>query len=138
MAPRAVAAPSVDYTQCWNRFQSLTEGRIHEGNVVAGERLWELVKSPDPGRQLIIRSSIDPADFVECSLDPGAGVLTCQPGSAIECDVLVFRLADDTAGGLLVDDRQFSLEQAVTMILDQLVWMDSCEGQVEGAPEIAL
>jgi hypothetical protein len=128
----------VEYIQCWNRFQSLAEGRIDEGNLVAGERLWELVKSQDPGRRLVIRSSIDPADFVECSLDLGAGVLTCRPGSAIECDTLVFRLADGTAGRLLVDERQFTLEQAVTMILDKLVWMDSCEGQVEGAPEIEL
>jgi hypothetical protein len=45
--------------------------------------------------------------------------------------------AADTAGMLLVDDRQFTVEQALTMILDQLVWMDS-EGQVEGALEIAL
>jgi hypothetical protein len=125
MAPRVVAASSVERIQCWNRFQSLAEGRIHEGNLVAGERLWELVKSPHPARRLIIRSSIDPADFVECSLDPGAGVLTCRPGSAIECDDLVFRLAGDTADMLLVDDRQFTLEQALTMILDRLVWMDS-------------
>jgi len=128
----------VEYIQCWNRFQSLAEGRIHEGNLVAGERLWELVKSPDLGTRLIIRSSIDPAEFVECSLDPGAGVLRCRPGSETECDALVFRLADDTADRLLVDDRQFTCEQAVTMILDRLVWMDSCEGQIESAPEIAL
>ena len=92
MAPRVVAAPSVEHIHCWNRFQSLAEGRIHKGNLVAGERLWELVKSPDPGRRLTIRSSSDPADFVECSLDTSAGVLTCRPGSAIECDALVFRL----------------------------------------------
>jgi hypothetical protein len=50
----------------------------------------------------------------------------------------VFRLAGDTAGMLWVDDQQFTLEQALTMILDQLIWMDSCEDEVQGAPEIAL
>jgi hypothetical protein len=123
MAPR-VAAPSVEHIQCWNRFQSLAESRIHEGNLVAGERLWELLKSPDPRGRLIIRSSRDPAVFIECSFDPGAGILTCRLGSAIECDALAFRLAGDTVGMLWVDERQFRPEQALTMILDQLVWMD--------------
>src|SRR5215469_15869626 len=95
MAPRMVDAPSAEHIQCWNQFQSLAEGRVNEGNLVAGERLWELVKSSDPAGRLIIRSSSDPADSVECSLN--AGVLTCRSGSRIECDALEFRLAGDSA-----------------------------------------
>jgi hypothetical protein len=131
-----VAAPSAEHIQCWNQFQSLAEGRVNEGNLVAGERLWELVKSPDPAGRLIIRSSSEPADCVECSLD--AGVLTCRPGPAIECDALVFRVAADTAGMLLADEPRFTLDQALTMILDQLVSIDSRERESEGAPNIAL
>jgi len=120
-----VDAPSAEHIQCWNQFQSLAEGRVNEGNLVAGERLWELVKSPDPTGGLIIRSSSDPADSFECSLN--AGVLTCRPGSAIECDALEFRLAGDTVGMLLADEHRFTLEQALTTILDTLVSMDDCE-----------
>ena len=122
MAPKVVA-PGAEHIQCWNQFQSLAEARVNEGNLVAGERLWELVKLPDPAGRLIIRSSNDPDHFVECSLH--AGVLTCRPGSAIECDALVFRFAGDTAGMLLADEHRFTLEQALTIILDQLVSMDS-------------
>jgi hypothetical protein len=125
MAPKMMAR-SVEHIQCWNQFQSLAEGRVNEGNLVAGERLWELVKSPDPAGRLVIRSSSDPADSFECSLN--AGVLTCRPGSAIECDALEFRLAGDGAGMLLADEHRFTVEQALTMILDTLVSMDSCEG----------
>jgi len=117
MAP--VGAPSAEHIQCWNLFQSLAEGRVKEGNLVAGERLWEVVKPPDRASRLIIRSSSNPDDCVECSLD--AGILTCQPGSAIECDSLVFRLAGDTAGMVLADEHRFTLDQALTMMLDQLV-----------------
>ena len=124
MAPKMMAR-SVEHIQCWKQFQSLAEGRVNEGNLVAGERLWELVKSPDPAGRLVIRSSSDPADSFECSLN--AGVLTCRPGSAIECDALEFRLAGDSAGMLLADEHRFTLEQALTMILDTLVSMDSCE-----------
>jgi hypothetical protein len=134
MAPKMVAAPSAEHIQCWNRFQSLAEGRINEGNLVAGERLWELVKTPDPAGRLIIRSTSDAAGFVECSLH--AGVLTCRLGSALECDALVFRLADDASGMPLGDEHRFALEQALTRILDQLVSMES-ESEGEGAPEVA-
>jgi len=136
MAPKMIGAPSAEHIHCWNLFQSLAEGRIKEGNLVAGERLWELVKSPNSASRLIIRSSSDPDDCVECSLD--AGILTCQPGSAIERNALVFRLAGDTAGMVLADKHRFTLDQALTMVLDRLVSMDSCDDQVEGAPEIAL
>ena len=134
MAPKMVA-PSAEHIQCWNQFQSLAEGRVKEGNLVAGECLWELVKSPDPVGRLIIRSSSDPADSIECWLD--AGVLTCRPGSAIEGDALEFRLAGDSFGKPS-DEHRFTLEQALTMILDKLVWMDSCDGEVEGAPRVAV
>jgi hypothetical protein len=136
MAPGTVGAPSAEHTRCWNLFQSLAEGRIKEGNLVAGERLWELVKSSDPSNRLIIRSSSDPDDCVECSLD--SGILTCQPGSAIECGALVFRLAGDTVGMVLADEHRFTLDQALTMMLDQLVSADRCDDEVEGAPGIAL
>lgn len=136
MAPKMVAAPSTEHTQCWNQFQSLAEGRVKEGNLVAGECLWELVKWPDPEGRLVIRSSSDPADSVECSLN--AGVLTCRPGSAIECDALEFRLAGDSVGIPSADEHRFTLEQALTMILDKLVSADSCECGVERAPRVAL
>ena len=136
MAPRMVAAPSAEHIQCWNQFQSLAEGRVNEGNLVAGECLWELVKSSDPAGRLIIRSSSDPADSVECSLN--AGVLTCRPGSAIECEALEFRLAGDITGMPLADEHRFTLEQALTMILDKLVSMESCESEIDGAPGVAI
>lgn len=136
MAPKMVAAPSAEHIQCWNQFQFMAEGRVKEGNLVAGECLWELVKSPGPERRLVIRSSSDPADSVECSLN--AGVLTCRPGSAIECEALEFRLAGDSAGMPSTDEHRFTLEQALTMILDKLVSIDSCEGEVERAPGVAI
>lgn len=136
MAPKMVATPSAEHIQCWNYFQSLAEGRVNEGNLVAGKRLWELVKSSDPAGRLIIRSSSDPADSFECWLN--AGVLTCRPGSAIECDALEFRLAGDTAGMLSADEHQLTIEQALTTILDQLVSIDYPEDEVEGAPQVAL
>lgn len=131
MAPKMVAAPSAEHIQCWTRFQSLAEGRINEGNLVAGERLWELVKSPDLPARLIIRSSSDHGEFVECSLD--ADVLTCRPGLAIDCNALVFRLAGDAGGMASTDEHRFTIEQALTMVLDRLVSMDSGEGELEGA-----
>jgi hypothetical protein len=128
MAPKAVVTLAKDrsapaakaVTGWWDRFQSLAEVRVQEGNLVAGERLWHIVKSPDVVQALIIQSTRHPADFVECSLDGQSRVLTCRQGSAIGSGVLSFQLPEAP----LPAEGRCTVEQALGLILDQLVWLE--------------
>ena len=137
MAANAAMAPSLaKETGLWDRFQCVAEQRIKEGNLLAGERLWEIGRSPGMPHTFTIRSTIDPADFLECSLDGEAGVLTCTPGSAIRADPLRFQVSGETAGALGREGRDFTLEQAIFLILDELVWIEDCGGENRGIEDI--
>jgi hypothetical protein len=124
MAPKAVVALPKERISWWDRFQNLAETRVQEGNLLAGERLWQIVKSPDVVQALIIQSTRYPSDFVECSLDGQSCVLTCRSGAAIGSGVLSFHMPDAKAGFTLASECECTIEQALGLILDQLVWVE--------------
>jgi hypothetical protein len=126
MAPKAVVALPKERTGWWDRFQNLAEIRVQEGNLLAGERLWQIVKSPDVMQALIIQSTRHPADFVECSVDRQARVLTCRSGSAIGSGILSFSMRE-------ASESECTIEQALGLILDQLTWADDgdCASETE-------
>jgi hypothetical protein len=124
MAAKAatVLFPAKD-TEFWKWFHRMTEERIVEGNVLAGERLWEIQSTPCVPLSFTIRSTIDPSDFLECSLDIEAGVVTCSPGPVIEGDPLAFRLSGAAVHPLQHNRGECTVEQAIGLILDRLVWI---------------
>lgn len=106
--------PSVTKSTFWEQFQVLAERHIEEGNMLAGETLWKIERTEQP-EEFTIRSTVDPRNCLECSLNPRNGVLTCAPGS------LRFQVPLETAGPLQRDGAACSLEEALCLILDELV-----------------
>lgn len=117
MAAKAVAVSiTPDLTALWQRFQMLVEHRVCEGNILAGERLWEILKSPGVGLGITIRSTRYASGSVECSLDPESGVLTCRAGVENRLEPLELRVL-----GAFVD---CALGRAIDRILDELVGIE--------------
>jgi hypothetical protein len=118
MAAKAVSL-SPERIAWWDRFQNLAELRIAESNLLSGECLWQILKSQDGG-VLLIQSTRHPGDFLECSADLQAAILRCRPAPALESAGLVFRVQQD---------GDCTVEQALHLILDQLVWREEggCE-----------
>ena len=112
MAAMAGVMTSVDL---WTRFRCLTQRQVDEGNFVAGERLWEVVPSSNT---LTIRSTCSGAHAIECAFDDASGRLTCTAGAG----PLAFRVIPDRPGMLRCRGRNYTLAEAVNLILDELIW----------------
>ena len=122
MAAKAAIIPfPAKNTEFWKRFHQMTEQRVVEGNVLAGERLWEIPSTPCGPFSFTIRSTIDPSDFVECSLDAEASVVTCRPEPVIKAGPLAFRLTGAAGQPLQHDTEECTVEQAIGLMLDRLV-----------------
>src|SRR3954447_8079591 len=81
MAARAVLVPAdTADLEFWYCFQRIIEQRLSEGNILAGERLWELAPSSGPEPRFTIRATGYQADCIECELDLESNVLSCTPG----------------------------------------------------------
>jgi hypothetical protein len=119
----ALSAKTEDGT-IWERFRFLAACRVQEGNLVAGERLWEIVDSSGGAPLFTIQSTTDANDSLECSLDPQTGVLNCRPGPSIKTSALRFELPGGTGGQLRRDGADCTLDQAIALLLDQLVWVE--------------
>jgi hypothetical protein len=118
----SIAAPYPDEViRLWNRFQDVAEARVREGNLVAGEPLWEILKSPGAAGELIIRSIQRPATCVECRLNLRESVLTSKCTGA---PALRFELRGEGVRAPGTENARIGIEQIVTLILDQLVWVD--------------
>jgi hypothetical protein len=133
MAARAMTIPGVcTGTAVWHRFRSLAEHHITEGNLTAGEQLWEVVQSDEASNLLIIRSTRWTADSIECALDLKSGALTCAPGSAICTGPLKFQLVQDKPGMVRRRGKEFTIDEAVQLVLSELVWVDDADCAGEG------
>ncbi|MFN7992668.1 MAG: hypothetical protein U0Q18_03665 [Bryobacteraceae bacterium] len=128
MAARAPIVPAVSAgMDLWDRFLSLAEQYVQEGNFLAGECLWEIGKLPGTLSAMVIRSTMDPAGSVECSFDPETGVLTCAPGSGARVNPVSFQLLRTAADETRTEGGTCTLEHAIAFILDELVWIeDGC------------
>jgi hypothetical protein len=119
MAARAIAFPGADI---WAQFRCAAEHHIGEGNLEAGERLWEIVDCSGPG--LTIRSTNWSTDAIECALDFENGRLTCAPGMAIPNAALTFQVLRDKPGMFRRGGVDYTIDEAVNLILDELVRVD--------------
>lgn len=106
----------------WACFQSLVQGRVEEGNLVAGERFWEVLHSPGAAAALIIRSTRNAAEAVSCSFDFQGARLTCTPGCLTQRETLTFHLVPEKECRLRRGEWEGTVDQALDAILDQLVW----------------
>lgn len=124
MAARVMAVPATG-RGLPERFQRLAEDLIGEGNFLAEERLWEVRMS---GPMSITISSVQwEGNAIECTFDPDAGSLRCCPGAVIGHKPLVFDVVPDQNGILRRCGADLTLEEAVQLVLDELVWMDDDE-----------
>jgi len=109
----------------WGRFQDLVEQRLSEGNIVAGEPQWKVVRPAAEASRFTIRGSGYASSSLECSLDADSGVLKCGcAGSGGE--LLSWHLVEGTADTLRQDGVDYTIGQAVNLALDKLVWPDDC------------
>jgi hypothetical protein len=113
MAARAAALPGADL---WDQFRCSAGRHVDEGNLEAGERLWEIVDPPESGGVLTIRSTSLPADAIECALDVESGHLTCA--------TMTFQVLRDQPGMFRRGGIDYTIDEAVNLILDELVRVD--------------
>jgi hypothetical protein len=105
----------------WSRIRFLSQQRIQEGNAVAGECLWTLTEGDPEAKCFTIGHIRSGEDYIECSLDPETWILTCKPGPARESGALVFEIIAGSSASVRHDGRDRSVDEAVTLILDELV-----------------
>ena len=105
----------------WERFQRELEMRVRECNAIAGEPLWVVSGTGGPLCRSAVESATCPGDRIECSFDVDRGILVCAPGPGIRAKRLRFRWID---GKLLLDSREYDMQQALRLVLDELVCID--------------
>ena len=115
LQPRAACAAF------WERFQSEVELRVRECNAIAGEPLWVMSGMSAPIRRLTVASATRPGNRMDCSFEIGRGILVCAPGPGVRAKRLRFRF---TEGVLLLDGREYSIDEALRLVLDELVCID--------------
>jgi len=108
----------------WERFQRLAEQRVSECNALAGERLWISAAPANSAVSWAVYSASNPADSVSCSIDAEAGLLICKPGAAVCGEVVLFACSDGSADVVRCGEVEFSMEEAVSLMLDRLAWPD--------------
>jgi hypothetical protein len=105
----------------WDRFHRELELRVQECNAIAGEPLWVITGTAGPLRRVTVESAASPCDRIECSFDVDRGILVCAPGPGVRARRLRFRWND---GKLLLDGREYDLQDALRLVLDELVCID--------------
>jgi hypothetical protein len=113
--------PRVARAAFWDRFQRELEIRVRECNLVAGEPLWVISGTGGPLGRFRVHSATRPADRIECSFDMDRGVLVCAPGPGVRARRLRFQWRD---GNLLLDGCACDVDEALRLVLDQLVCID--------------
>ncbi len=108
----------------WDRFCQQLEDRVREGNLLAGDSLWRMTASTAPAIVLSVHHVHRPADRVDCIFDPAKGLLTCTPGAEIPLEACQFQWVGGTADILRHGSEELTLSEALTLLLDGLVWPD--------------
>ena len=101
-------------------FEEELERQVRECNALAGETLWQVVRTGDPLRIAVERFAC-PGDRLVCSFSEDLSVLACIPGPGVRARPLRFRCVDGT---FIRQGRRSDLEGAASMVLDELVRTD--------------
>jgi hypothetical protein len=113
--------PRVARVAFWERFQHEMEFRVRECNAIAGEPLWVISGTGGSPVRFRVESAARSGDRIDCSFDLERGVLVCAPGPGVRARRLRFQWVD---GKLLRDGREYDVEQALRLVLDELVCID--------------
>jgi hypothetical protein len=106
----------------WDEFQREVELRVRECNAIAGEPLWVISAINGRLRRLAVEWATRPGARIDCSFDLDRGVLSCTPGPALRARRLRFRW---TEGQLLLDGNFYTMDEALRLVLDELVCVDA-------------
>lgn len=120
-AMSALVSSKAVHFEFWDKFQRLAESRVRECNALAGERLWQTTAAPGAAPLFRVQSTTLPGDSIECLFDYDAGILTCRFGPALQAATLEFQLTGETVDALRQGGGDFTLEQSLTLVLDELV-----------------
>jgi hypothetical protein len=108
----------------WDRFCQQVESRIRDGNTISGDLLWRTCACAEASLGLSIQNVYRPADRLDCIFDPAKCLLTCTPGPEIPLDACQFQWVGGTMDILRRGAEEFTLSQALILLLDELVWPD--------------
>jgi hypothetical protein len=118
VSAKAVINPeTMQQTEMWRLFERITQARVREGNLVAGEPMWRVQGSIPGSHRLVIESIQDPADHLECSLTGGAHGIECRLSAA----------AGRRHRFPIAAAEHHEVDQAVSRMLDLLVWTERQE-----------
>lgn len=106
----------------WRDFQWELENRIREANAVAGQMIWQVVIH---GETSLSISRLDcPDDRMDCVFDPDKPLLVCTSGPGIPGACFAFEWKSGEPGILCRGSVEFTLTEALGLVLDELVWPD--------------
>jgi hypothetical protein len=123
-APTATGSAKLEPLSFWERFRKQLESRIREGNTICGELLWRITASTGTAFGLSIQHVQRPADRVDCAFDPAGCLLTCTPGPEIPLQACQFQWIGGTTDILRRGREEYTISEALTLLLDELVWPD--------------
>ena len=95
---------------------------MQEYNATAGSRTWITTAGPSASR-FTVSSTRCPGDALECDFDAESGTVVCTPGPAIRALPVRFRWTAEE-GVLESDGRSVRIEEALRLVLDELVCVD--------------
>lgn len=104
----------------WETFERELERQARECNALAGETLWQIVRTGDP-LQIAVERFACPGDRLVCTFQEDTAVLACVPGPGVRARPMRFRCVE---GFLVRQGRRFDVAGAVSMVLDELVRTD--------------
>lgn len=104
----------------WETFERELERQALECNALAGETLWQIVRTGDP-LQIAVERFACPGDRLVCTFQEDTAVLACVPGPGVRARPMRFRCVE---GFLVRQGRRFDVAGAVSMVLDELVRTD--------------
>jgi len=83
--------------------------------------MWALTEEDAGIHCFTIGRTVSRDNYVECSLDVETWLLTCKPGPAGGNSALIFEILAGSSAALRYAGSDRSIEEAVTLILNELV-----------------
>jgi hypothetical protein len=123
-APTTMLGARLRCLDFWDRFRNELEHQVQECNAVAGETLWKITSTTSSPLQLTIQCSTLPEHRLDCSFSSEQLTVRCTRGPNEPAVGHEFQWVGGTAPVLRRGVDEFTLSEALNLILDQLAWPD--------------
>jgi hypothetical protein len=138
IAACSVPPPSrMSALEFWDRFHNRVEACVQQFNDTAGKALWVSRSFGPFVHQINVESESRATHRIECSFDLDRGMLRCRPGPGLKIKPFQFQWTGGSADLLKQDGKEFTLANAVKVVLNRLVQASSGKAAPVGEAIIA-